>query len=98
MIYQIAGAAIIVTSIICATWYAVTVRREKAEEAERSKRERQARNERLFRDQSFALYQYEATRRQEAETREGIAQTVLKRTKNENERLKRLIKELEEKQ
>lgn len=96
MIYQIAGTVLVTTSIICATWYLTTLRREQNERRDREKRERAARNERMYADQSFALYQYEAQRRQEAETREGIAQNQLKRARSEIQRLKDLIKELEE--
>lgn len=95
MIYQIAGTVIVTTCIVCFTWYMVTMRKEKQAAAERERKDRQARNERLFSDQSLALYQYEAAKRKEAETREGIAQNQLKRARSENERLKLLIKELE---
>lgn len=97
MIYQIAGAVIVVTCIICGTWYAVTIRQEKQQQQERERNERKARNERLFNDQTLALYQWEAARRQEAETREGIAKNQLSRARKEIDRLKFIIEELEAK-
>ena len=96
MILQIAGTVILTTVIICATWYATTLRKEQTKRRDFMRKEREQRNERLYKDNTFALYKDEEQRRIDAETRIGIVQDQLRRARNENERLKKLIKDLEE--
>lgn len=83
MIYQIAGAAIIVTSIICGTWYAVTVRRENEKNRVREQRERKARNERIMHSELLKMYEDECQRRLAAETRMGVYEHQLKRAREQ---------------
>lgn len=92
---QIIGTILISVSLICGTWYAVTVRKIKSNEERKARRERNAHNERIANNESLALYQEEKTRRESAETLTGIYKEQLRRARNENERLKGLIKELE---
>ncbi len=96
MILQIAGTIILTTAIVCATWYATTLRKEQTKRRDFLRKEREDRRERLAHDNFFALYKDEEQRRIDAETRTGIVQDQLRRARNENERLKKLIKDLEE--
>ena len=93
---QIIGTVLISISLICGTWYAVTVRKIKATAERKARRERNEHNERIANNESLALYQEEKTRRETAETMTGIVKDQLRRSRNEVERLKALIKELEE--
>lgn len=96
MIYQIAGTVIISISIICFTWYRVTVRRDKQKNHDNECKRRDAHNERMFSNNSMMLYEDERQRRIAAETREGIARDQLKRSRHENERLLKLLAQYEE--
>lgn len=91
MIYQIAGLVIFVTCAFCGTWYAVTVRRDAEKNRERVRRQREARNERVYSNGSMSLYEDERQRRIAAETMVGIRDDQLKRTRKECERLKTLV-------
>lgn len=91
MIYQIAGTVILSICIVCFTWWSVTVRRDKQRDHETERKRRNAHNERMFSNESLMLYEDERQRRIEAETKCGIFQHQLQRTKKENERLKTMI-------
>ena len=91
MIYQIAGLVIFVTCAFCGTWYAVTVRRDAEKNKERVRRQREARNERMYNNEAMSLYEDERQRRIAAETREGIKDDQLKRARKECERLKAIV-------
>ena len=95
MIYQIAGTVLLTTSLICGTWYAVTIQKEREKARIQERREREARNKRTFENESLALYQDELTRRRDAEAQVKLQKELLRRSRNEVERLKGLIKELE---
>lgn len=91
MIYQIAGTVLVSVCIICFTWYAVTVRRDAEKNKERVRRQREARNERVYSNGSMSLYEDERQRRIAAETMVGIRDDQLKRSRKECERLKTLV-------
>lgn len=91
MIYQIAGTVILSISIICFTWWAVTVRRDKQRDHETECKRRNAHNERMMSNNSMMLYEDERQRRIAAETMVGIRDDQLKRVRSENERLKTMI-------
>lgn len=91
MIYQIAGTVILSISIICFTWWAVTVRRDKQRDHETECKRRNAHNERMMSNNSMMLYEDERQRRIEAETKCGIFQHQADRLKKENERLKTMV-------
>ncbi len=96
MIYQIAGTVLVCVCIICFTWWAVTVRRDKQKKHETECKRRNAHNERMFSNNSMMLYEDERQRRIAAETREGIARDQLKRSRHENERLLKLLAQYED--
>lgn len=96
MIYQIAGTVIISISIICFTWWAVTSKRDKQKNHDNECKRRDAHNERMMSNNSMMLYEDERQRRIEAETKCGIVQHQLQRTKKENERLLFLLSQYEE--
>jgi hypothetical protein len=56
MIYQIAGTVLVCVCIICFTWYRVTARRDAEKNRERVRRQREARNERVYSNGSMSLY------------------------------------------
>ena len=95
MVYQIAGTVLLTASLICGTWYAVTIQKEREKARIQERREREARNKRTFENESLALYQDELTRRRDAEAQVKLQKELLRRSRNECERLKGLIKELE---
>lgn len=88
MIYQIAGIVIVTVSLICGTWYAVTVRKEQAKAQQNARKARQARNERDCNNEWMILYEEEKQRRIDAETREMIAKTQLERTRDRMAKIK----------
>ena len=96
MIYQIAGMVIVTVSIICGTWYLVTLKQMQIKADARKRRELAAKNERLFNNNAIGLYEDERARREAAETKVGILERQLKLSRGNVERLKLLIKELEE--
>lgn len=96
MIYQISGLVLVTVSIICFTWYMVTLKQMQMKADARKRREQAAKNERLFNNNAMGLYEDERTRREAAETKVGILERQLKLARGNCERLKLLIKELEE--
>lgn len=84
-------AFVISVFIICGTWYAVTVRKQKQTEEARRRKQRDAHNERMFENESLGLYEDERQRRIAAETKLGIVQTQLTRSGKENDRLKTIV-------
>lgn len=95
MIVQIAGAILIGVSMVCGTWYAVTVKRIKNRDQARARRERLAHNERISGNGYLALYQEEEARGRDLVVRNNILTEQLKRRDKEIERLKGLLEESE---
>lgn len=77
MVIQIAGAVVLVTSIICLTWYMTEREKAQAKERKESLSLRESRNKRVFENEAMALYLDEKQRRIAAETKCGILQTQL---------------------
>ena len=96
MIYQIAGTVILAVSIICGTWYLVTLKQMQMKADARKRHERIEKYDRTFNNNAIGLYEDERTRREAAETKVGILERQLKLARGNCERLKLLIKELEE--
>lgn len=88
MVVQIGGIVILTVSIICGTWYAVTVRQMADAKAAESKKRREARNERIFNNEALSLYEDERQRRMALETRLGIVEHQLKRAKEQMAKIK----------
>lgn len=88
MIYQIAGIVIVTVSILCGTWYAVTLKQTQAKERKDALKRREARNERIFSNEAMMLYEDEKQRRIEAETKCGIYQRQLKMAREQMARVK----------
>lgn len=83
MIYQIAGIVIVSVCLICFTWYKVTLNRETAERKAVERHEREARNERMYNNEAFMMYEEERARRMQAETRCGILEHQLDRARKQ---------------
>lgn len=88
MIYQIAGIVIVTVSILCGTWYAVTLKQTQAKERKDALKRREARNERIFSNEAMMLYEDEKQRRIEAETKCFIYQRQLKMAREQMARVK----------
>lgn len=88
---QICGTILIGVALICGVWYAVTVRKIKADADRKAREERNAHNERLAADNNFALYQQTAAQLNEAQVKNGIKDKQIKRRDKEIERLKKLL-------
>ena len=83
MIDQIAGIVIVTVSLVCGTWYAVTVRKQKADEDSKERAERKARNERIMNSELWKMYEDECQRRLAAETKAGVYEHQLKRAREQ---------------
>ena len=88
---QICGTILIGVSLICGVWYAVTIRKIKADADRKAREERNAHNERLAADNNFALYQQTAAQLKETQVKCGIKDEQIKRRDKEIERLKKLL-------
>ena len=82
MTIQICGTAILITAIICTTWYVTMLRRDRERKADEIRNIRFARNERIYNNGTMGLA---------AETKVGIKETIIDRQQKEIERLKGLI-------
>ena len=91
MTIQICGTAILITAIICTTWYVTMLRRDRERKADEIRNIRFARNERIYNNGTMGLYEDEVQRRIAAETKVGIKETIIDRQAKEIERLKGLI-------
>ena len=96
MIYQIAGIVLVSVSLICFTWWKVTNAQRQTNEQNHQRKLREARNARVFDNEAMMLYEDERQRRIEAEQGERLAKERLRRSQNEVERLKKLLKEAEQ--
>ena len=94
---QICGTILVSVSLICGVWYAVTVRKIKADADRKAREERNAHNERLAADNNFALYQQTEIALHDANTKNRIKDEQIKRRDKEIERLKKLLATKEEK-
>lgn len=92
---QICGTVLIGLSLICGTWYGVTVTNLKMNAERRERARRAAHNEAVFSDRSLALYTQTEAMLADAKTKIGIQSEQLKRRDAEIERLKKLLKEAE---
>lgn len=81
MIIQIGGIVILTTSIICFTWWMTANKAQADKERRNARKERQARNDRIFNNEALSLYEEEKQRRIAAETKCGILQTQLDRAR-----------------
>ena len=81
MVIQIAGAVVLVTSIICLTWYLTEREKAQAKERKESLSRRESRNKQVFENEAIALYLDEKQRRIAAETKCGVLQHQLNRAK-----------------
>lgn len=88
MLIQIGGIILLTVSLICGTWYAVTLTQMKAQKAEDARKRREARNERIFHDEALSLYEDEKQRRIALETRIGIVEHQLARAKEQMAKVK----------
>ena len=88
---QICGTILIGVALICGVWYAVTVRKIKADADRKAREDRNAHNERLAADNNFALYQQTEAALRDANVRIKIKDEQLKRRDKEIERLKKLL-------
>ena len=83
MVVQIGGIVILTVSIICGTWYAVTVRQMRIKAEQERTDKRNAHYERMNKYNWSALYEDERQRRIDAETREQIAKDQLRRAREQ---------------
>ena len=88
---RIIGAALLLGAMVCGTWYAVTIRKIKADADRKAREERNAHNERLAADNNFALYQQTEAALRDANVRIKIKDEQIKRRDKEIERLKALL-------
>ena len=88
---QICGTILIGVALICGVWYAVTIRKIKAEADRKAREERNAHNERLAADNNFALYQQTEAALRDANVKIKIKDEQIKRRDKEIERLKKLL-------
>ena len=94
---QICGTILVSVCLICAVWYAVTIRKIKADADRKAREERNAHNEKLAADNNFALYQQTEAQLRDANVRNQIKDEQIKRRDKEIERLKALLEIKEEK-
>ena len=88
---QICGTILIGVALICGVWYAVTIRKIKADADRKAREERNAHNERLAADNNFALYQQTEAALRDANVKIQIKDEQIKRRDKEIERLKKLL-------
>ena len=88
---QICGTILVGVSLICGVWYAVTLRKIKADADRKAREERNAHNERLAADNNFALYQQTEAALRDANVKIQIKDEQIKRRDKEIERLKKLL-------
>lgn len=92
---QICGTILLGISLICGTWYAITIKKEKAINERKVAAQRNAMTEAMAEKANAAAHDAEIIKRQSAEAQNAIKLVQIKRLMNENERLKKLLKEAE---
>ena len=92
MTIQICGTAILITAIICTTWYVTMLRRDRERKAAEIRNIRFARNERIYNNGTMGLYEDEVQRRIAAETTVNTKEFIISQKDKEIERLKGLLK------
>ena len=88
---QICGTILIGVCLVCGVWYAVTIRKIKADADRAARAQRNAHNEKLAADNNFALYQQTAAKLTEMEVKNKIKDEQIKRRDAEIARLKKLL-------
>lgn len=83
MIIQIGGIILLSVSLICLTWYMVTLKKIQTRATQTATDKRNAHTERMNKDNWSALYEDERQRRIDAETRERIAKDQLRRAREQ---------------
>lgn len=93
---QICGTILLSVCLVCAVWYAVTIRKVKADNERKAREQRNAHNEKLAADNNFALYQQTESALRDANVKIQIKDEQIKRRDKEIERLKKLLATKEE--
>lgn len=88
---QICGTILLSVCLVCAVWYAVTIRNVKADNERKAREQRNAHNEKLAADNNFALYQQTEAALRDANVKIQIKDEQIKRRDKEIERLKKLL-------
>lgn len=88
---QICGTILLSVCLVCAVWYAVTIRNVKADNERKAREQRNAHNEKLAADNNFALYQQTEAALRDANVKIQIKDEQIKRRDKEIERLKALL-------
>lgn len=88
---QIIGLVLLSVTLICATIWGVSMKKEKHRDERQKRAQRYAHNEKLASDSSFALYQQTAAELSQAQTKIRIQGEQIKRRDKEIERLKKLL-------
>lgn len=83
MLIQIGGIILLSVSLICLTWYMVTLIKIHTRATQAATDKRNAHNERMTKANWSALYEDERQRRIDAETRERIAKYQLRRAREQ---------------
>ena len=83
MLIQIGGIILLSVSLICLTWYGVTLKKIQTKATQTATDKRNAHTERMNKDNWSALYEDERQRRIDAETREKIAKDQLRRAREQ---------------
>ena len=90
---QILGLIVTLVAIVCGTillWKRIDSKREVEREKNAANR---ASHDKVFDDNTWAMYEAEKLTRQQAETREGILRVQLKREKEKTLRLEQFLKD-----
>lgn len=88
MLIQIGGIILLSVSIICLTWYGVTLKKIQTKATQTATDKRNAHTERMTQANWSALYEEEKQRRIDAETREQIAKDQLRRAREQMAKVK----------
>lgn len=88
---QIIGLVLLSVTLICATAWGVSMKKEKHKDERLARAQRYAHNEKLAADNSFALYQQTEAELAQAQTKIRIQGEQIKRRDKEIERLKKLL-------
>ena len=83
MLIQIGGIILLSVSLICLTWYGVTLKKIQTKAMQTATDKRNAHTERMTQANWSALYEEEKQRRIDAETREQIAKDQLRRAREQ---------------
>ena len=88
MLIQIGGIILLSVSLICLTWYMVTLKKIQTKAMQTATDKRNAHAERMTQANWSALYEEEKQRRIDAETRERIAKDQLRRAREQMAKVK----------